>query len=164
MVGSSEELKASRDLTASTLLLKLVSILEKGLDETKQLSAGFKEYMIEFSDMLGAVSALSADKTSRHRLVNANNKLLMDLDKWKHPMPRLIKKDITKIKQAMNFAAGEHWGLYQLTILAESVEGMKKVNLLPNQTSIPETLMNTVKSLSKRLQDEEDDDGFGGGG
>ncbi|MBD3343085.1 MAG: hypothetical protein GF353_28565 [Candidatus Lokiarchaeota archaeon] len=151
-MGNKEELQASRDMSATVLLLKLVETLEKGLEETQEIGNEFKDKAVSLGTTLRSIGSLSADPVARKRLVDMCNILEKHLSKYKHPKPRLIKKDLAKIRQALNFAAGEHWGLYQLTILMESIEGMKKVNLLPNMTSIPETLSNSIKSLGSKMQ------------
>lgn len=151
-MGNKEELNDTRDISATVLLLKLLEMMEKGIDKTPEITKEVTEFLCPFSSQLVAISSLSADVKARRALVDACNDMQRHLSIYRHPRPSLIRKDIAIIRQCMNYAAGEHWGMYQITILTEAIEGMKKVNLLPNSTVIPDTLINAIKSVSANLK------------
>lgn len=152
-MGNKEELESVRDASATVLLLKLLEMVEKGIAETSSIGEEINDTAIAASTQMKAIATLSTEPVARKKLVEACNNMEKHLTKYMKPMPQLIKKDVAKIRQAINIATGEHWGLYQATILVESIEGMKKVNLLPTMTSIPETLVNSIKSLGKNLKE-----------
>jgi hypothetical protein len=156
-MGNKDELDSVRDASATVLLLKLLEMVSSGIEETSKLGTEFKETAINAATQLKAISTLSTDPASRHKLVESCNNLQKHLTKYAHPMSELIKKDIAKIIQAINIAAGEHWGLFQQTILTESIEGMKKVNLIPHSTSISDTLTTAIKSLGKNIRKAEEE-------
>ena len=149
-----EELQDTKVITGTTLLLKILMRMETQLQEVGNLGTQFvNDLELNYKTMIESVCQLSGSNEHRERLELAINDLITQQTKFKRPLPELTKKKIAKIKQAVIKAVGGHFGRWEQLIQTESLQVMGKVNVLENQTIIPETIMNAIKGI-KRGEDK----------
>lgn len=144
-----EVLEDAKILTASTLLIKVMTRLETTMADAGKTATSLdtNKFDIPFDIMMKAVTQLSGDKKAREYLVDRCNKLIRQKSKYRKVLIELSQKYVAQIKQAALSAAASHFGVWEGLMMEEVLHIMGKINVLEDQTVITEEVSKAIESL-----------------
>lgn len=147
MGNNKEVLEDAKTLTAAALLMKSMTRIETQMSDSSKLASEFDKYeILNFHQMVTAVSMLSGDKRSREYLVRKCNELIRQLSRKYEERPLTLKL-IAQIKQATLYTVASHFGRWDELFQMEVLHIMGKINVLEDTTIINETVMKELQKL-----------------